>query len=938
MPGIGHRLESHAHPDQALWPLTGREAQLGQFVHGLNSGRLKGAVIAGGTGVGKSRFLAECLSLSQQSGAATTSILATRAMATVPFSAFGGLMASSVAAPVRKGEEADPFNLLRHVTTVLRRQAGGRRLVLGVDNAHLLDAGSITLLVSLVASGVAFVVLTTDPAEQTTTQDGITALWRDGLALRVELTPLTRPVVGDLLGVVLGGRVEEDTVALLHEWSAGIPLYLVELADAAREQGRLRELRGIWRYRGAPLSMEWTLAPTSRLRDIITLRLQSRVSGGQQWRALELLALAESVPLSVLRPLLDDGQLEEWERLGVITAEFDHAEEYFRFSHPLTRQVIRERIPPGHRRRLARTLVGAIPAWRCGRPLPVAVLHDAAEVAAPPELLVAAARVSLRRGDGDSAERFARTALTAGGGVPAVLVLADAYESLDRYQDAATLLEEELVRGRDVPARRLLARYLRLLCSRLGQAEEAHSLLTRAAAWSSEEAWHRWLESCRARLWFEQGQFAEAISAAASVAEDPGAESHARRHARFVAGISLVQIGDVPRAVALTSLDGAPGREHTERVEQPRETAARLAEVTIVEAAGWVAVQAWTGLNWPRLAETLTEFRAAARRARRRSHLDLADLAAAAVAAEQGLVGRAVDLLQQCLLRWDESDPWGVTPCGLALLARAAAQLGDNTTVERAHEQLTKLIVSGNHMHGWYTAYQVSLAEIWVAASRGESSRARVMALAAAAASESTLARATFLHEALRLGARASDVVRPLAGVATVDASPLVQAYAAHAAALLEPDASQLEAVSRRFEELGALLLAAEAAAAAAWAHQRAGWPLRAQAATSKGYALLQECGGATTPGVAALLVPSVKVLTPREHEVTWLAVRGLSNTEIAERLVLSTRTVESHLYRAFAKLGVHDRSELGELLNQAPGPSPAYPDGGLSSRLDKLA
>jgi DNA-binding NarL/FixJ family response regulator len=51
--------------------------------------------------------------------------------------------------------------------------------------------------------------------------------------------------------------------------------------------------------------------------------------------------------------------------------------------------------------------------------------------------------------------------------------------------------------------------------------------------------------------------------------------------------------------------------------------------------------------------------------------------------------------------------------------------------------------------------------------------------------------------------------------------------------------------------------------------------------------------------------------LSPREAELVELAKQGLSNLEIAEWLVLSKRTVESHLYRATQKLGVSDRREL---------------------------
>jgi DNA-binding NarL/FixJ family response regulator len=55
--------------------------------------------------------------------------------------------------------------------------------------------------------------------------------------------------------------------------------------------------------------------------------------------------------------------------------------------------------------------------------------------------------------------------------------------------------------------------------------------------------------------------------------------------------------------------------------------------------------------------------------------------------------------------------------------------------------------------------------------------------------------------------------------------------------------------------------------------------------------------------------------LTPQELQVAQLAAEGLSNKEIGERLYLSARTVGTHLYRLFPKLGVTSRAELRDAL-----------------------
>ena len=72
--------------------------------------------------------------------------------------------------------------------------------------------------------------------------------------------------------------------------------------------------------------------------------------------------------------------------------------------------------------------------------------------------------------------------------------------------------------------------------------------------------------------------------------------------------------------------------------------------------------------------------------------------------------------------------------------------------------------------------------------------------------------------------------------------------------------------------------------------------------------------GAPTAPGAPWELIP-------QQRQIVYLAASGHSNREIADRLFLSPRTVASHLYHSYPKLGIAGRHQLRDLTGQAAEP-----------------
>jgi len=220
-----------------------------------------GAILAGPAGVGKTHLALSCLEQAHGIGFATRHVTGTKAASGLPFGALATLLPT--AATRDHGNIDDRAELIRRSAAALIEQALPQRLVILVDDAHLLDTLSATLIHQLASQNLAFVLATLRVGEPA--PDAITALWKDGTLRRLDLAPFDAPAVQEVLAAALGGPVDPGTANQFADRSQGNALFLRELVLGARQDGALSDRGGIWRLT-APLS------PSARLAELVESR------------------------------------------------------------------------------------------------------------------------------------------------------------------------------------------------------------------------------------------------------------------------------------------------------------------------------------------------------------------------------------------------------------------------------------------------------------------------------------------------------------------------------------------------------------------------------------------------------------------------------------------------------------------------------------------
>jgi ATP/maltotriose-dependent transcriptional regulator MalT len=869
--------------------MVGRDDELRLFSDLVQAGDRRGVVLAGPAGVGKTRLAGECLAGAERSGFATARAAATRCAAALPFGAFAALLPAT---GDHAGLARDQPEFLRRCCETLTERAEGRRLVLFVDDAHLLDEASAALLHQVAQVGTAFVIVTLRTGEPA--PDAVAALWKDGLTERIDIGPLPVSAVSAVLVAALGGPVERATVARLAARSEGNALFLRELIMGARQAGALREQDGRWRLVGSP-------PPSDRLVELIEVRLANLADPERAF--LELVALGEPLGTADVEALGDPALADSLERQGLLTSRSDGQRLAIRLAHPLYGEVLQARLPAVRGRMVLRSLADALEATGLRRredSLRFARWRLDAGGDVHPDLMAAAAKQARRLFDFEMADRLIRRAVEAGAGFDAELFLAELLFVQGHYEDAEEHLVGLLPDAREEEHRARIA-LLRIDTLELaGRGHEALAVIADAESAIRDPAWRDQLTSKRALIALMAGSTAEATNLVEPLLERLRGE--ALIEACFTATFAFGLSGRTDEAVEAAELGLAAHRNLAVPAKVWYPAVHPLTQVRVLHWAGRLAeAQALAARCYE---EALS---AAADEPRSWFAVTLGECYR-----EQGRGETATRWVREAI---DLARPLGRTMYFrnyLIILAQTLTLAGRATEAENVVAEIDAM---GAPSIRWEEA-QLGRARAWIAVAKGERRAADgllVEAVETAARGGELVLESAALHDRARLG-HAREVASRLRELAGIVEGPLAPARAAHGTALAAADAPGLEAASRAFEELGALLLAAEAAADAAAVLRKMGDLRKAAAAERRAGTLAAHCEGAVTPALAWL--SAQPGLTPAERDVAVLAAAGRSNPEIAGALFLSRKTVENYLSHVYQKLGISSRAELAGALD----------------------
>lgn len=863
--------------------LAGREEELATIRRSLGGpGTHHGVVIVGSAGVGKTRLAREALSHAAASGHRTSWFVGTESARAIPLGAFTGSISQSM---------CDPLPDVRRVIDSFVAQQRMGKVVIGIDDAHLLDPLSAHVVHQLAQTqGVRLVVTARSGGPE---PDAVTALWKDSLLDRIDLEPLSAAAAAALIESAVGGPVDSRSTRRFWKLTGGNALYLLQLVKDQIAAGRMHQSAGVWMWDG-------DVAVSQSITDMVGRRLGELEPG----LALVLDTLSQCEPLSVdvLADLVDQADLEAAEQMHLVTVERAGRDLVATLAHPLYGELRRATAGEMHlskiRGKLARRLASE-PDGDMRATVRRALLALQSDLPPDPELYLTAARCAAVLLDPDAADRFAAAAAECGA-PEAAPMRAMTLVLLSRGDEAETVLREISADGRADSHHWATVRAANLAWM-LSRPLDAQAVLEKLSTTDESDAQRMErlaVEACVEAVLGHCVSAEEKARAALDFAGLPDLHAMMASIALTMALGALGKVDDIDAvaeeaiAQALNSFESSPmrfwfGAVHaracrlTGRNEEIMTMAARLDE----------SARDIPGLVYANLAYLL-------------GHAELvrADLAAAVKHLHEAYAGAETHEVTT-----------GLRVASCFSLAEAHAKLGHT---EAAQEALAR---AGQWVPDDYVFMHTAkaLATGWTLAAGGALADA-VDVVREAGRDAAERAQPTHELACLQAAAQWGDTAgaaraRELADTLKL---PLAETVARHIEALAADDGAQLLAVAEGYRAIGDRATATDATAQAAVAFGRHGQGKRSAYAAAVAQERADECGGLCTP---ALRNPAGQPLTGRQREIVELVVAGLSNKQIAERLVMSVRSVEGHLYRASQRVGASSREQLAAIIRRGP-------------------
>jgi ATP/maltotriose-dependent transcriptional regulator MalT len=902
-------------------PLVGRAAEretLARAIDGLVAGRSAIVVVEGEPGIGKSALLAELTRSAREAGCAVRGARASEFEADLPYLIWREALDVQL-------ERADRHGVHAALRGALAELAATDPLVLCLDDVHWADPASLDALAALVRRPPAGPILLALASREGQVPAPLAAALGTERATRMMLRPLTQAEAIELVG---------ETASDIYARAGGNPFYLEQLARA-----REAAIDG-----PVPTTVAAALAAElTRLTDDARRLLDAAAIAGDPFEAGLAAAVAELSDAAAL------AALDELLVLALVRPT--GTPRRFAFRHPVVRHAVYAGSPGGWRLGAHARAAAALQRSGAG---PVERAHHVEQAAGPGDEeaidLLAEAAAALRSPAPAAAARFHAAALrllpdAAGHRDRRALVgglLADAQAAAgDPFGARETLLEAL----RTAPAGRCLALTVALANSEwwLGRTDDARRRLQVALGDLPAEP-----SADRIRLRLALGLVALSACELADVqAQVSDARDDARAIGDPVFEAAALALGALVRVTAADGPEGAAALE---------ESSAALERLTNEQLATrlpalWMHGRAHHALG--RFDAALADFERglamAADTGRQSIQLDLI-LESAPTLVELGRLADAVDAAEQGLERARLSGIPRVVVWAHSALASARLVAGDVAAALRHAGEAAELATPG----GFHAACQPGwcLGAALTAAGNADRAVATLVDAFGGAALEAVLPA--------QRPAAAADLVEAQLVCGDLDGAAATLAHGEAAAARAgTPWAAAVTGVAAT-----AVLIArddaAQAAATAASAHEAAGgapllaarlWLLegRALAAAGRREAAIEALSAAESEldSVGALrrrdeavrelrklgrrvLRPAREAaagafapLTARELEIAELVAAGRTNREVAEQLVVSTRTIEAHLRNIYGKLDVRSRVELAREVQRIEGNGP---------------